>query len=77
MVDNAVLLQTLAKAVRTSVSIGVFEGAHHVLPASVPLDDLVGRIDHWFTAPEAELAPRLVVERIPPAPQASPVRNGH
>lgn len=64
LVDNAVLLETLNRVERTPVRVEVFAGAHHVLPASVPVEDLVGRIHHWFTADESALEPRVVVERI-------------
>jgi acylglycerol lipase len=64
MVDNEVLLATLSRVERTPVRVEIFEGAHHVLPASVPVEDLVGRIDHWFTAPESALDPRVVIQRV-------------
>jgi alpha-beta hydrolase superfamily lysophospholipase len=75
MVDNQVVLQTLGTVPHTPVRIEIFEGAHHVLPASVPLEDLVGRIDHWFTAPDDALEPRVVVQRIPQADTV--VTEGH
>lgn len=65
MVDNQVVLQTLGRVPQTPVRIEIFEGAHHVLPASVPLEDLIARIDHWFTAPETALDRRVVIERVP------------
>ena len=58
------LLETLSRIPDTPVRIEIFEGAHHVLPASVPLEELVGRIDHWFTASEGTLEPRFVVQRV-------------
>jgi alpha-beta hydrolase superfamily lysophospholipase len=67
MVDNQVVLETLQHVERTPVRIEIFEGAHHVLPASVPLEDLVGRIDHWFRAPANALEPRVAVQRVPRA----------
>lgn len=76
MVDNQAVLATLGRIEHTPVRIEVFEGAYHVLPASVPLDDLVGRIDHWFTAPDSALEPRTVVQRIPRA-AAEPAVQGH
>jgi alpha-beta hydrolase superfamily lysophospholipase len=71
MVDNRVVVQALQRVQRTPVRVEVFEGAHHVLPASVPLEDLVGRIDHWFTAPDAALDQSVVIRRIPPAGDAA------
>jgi alpha-beta hydrolase superfamily lysophospholipase len=65
MVDNRAVLEILARAERTPVRIEIFEGAHHVLPASVPLEDLVNRIWHWFTAPDAALEKRVVIQNIP------------
>jgi alpha-beta hydrolase superfamily lysophospholipase len=81
LVDNRVLLQTLNRVGRTSVRAEIFEGAHHVLPASVPLEDLVGRIDHWFTASESSLERRVVIQRVPeaaaaPGARASGAREG-
>ena len=71
MIDNAAVLETLHRAERTPVRVEIFEGAHHVLPASVPLQDLVRRIHHWFTAPESSLEQRVVVQRIPAEPVAA------
>lgn len=67
MVDNEVVLRILGTSAtaRAPRRIEVFEGARHVLPASVPLADLVERMWHWFTAPEASLAGDGVVRRIP------------
>jgi alpha-beta hydrolase superfamily lysophospholipase len=79
MIDNRVVLQTLGRIERTPVRVEVFEGAYHVLPASVPLEDLVGRIDHWFTAPDGALDPRVVVQRVPqsqPAAEAEAATGG-
>ena len=64
MVDNEVLLETLNRVERTPVRVEIFAGAHHVLPASVPIEDLVGRIVHWFTAPDSALDPRVVIQRV-------------
>ena len=76
MVDNRVLLETLQRVEHTPVRIEIFEGAHHVLPASVPLDDLVGRIHHWFDAPVSALDPRVAIQRVPRAEAGAGVRNG-
>ena len=76
MVDNQSVLATLGRVERAPVRVEIFEGAHHVLPASVPLADLVGRIDHWFTAPDSALEERVVVQRIPQA-TAQAASNGH
>jgi len=65
LVDNDAVLAILSRPERMPVRIEIFEGAHHVLPASVPLEDLVERIRHWFTAPESSLERRVVIERIP------------
>ncbi len=67
LVDNEAVLRILNRVDRTAVRVEVFEGAHHVLPASVPLEDLVGRIWHWFTAPEESLAKRVEIHRVPRA----------
>jgi alpha-beta hydrolase superfamily lysophospholipase len=63
MVDNEVVLDTLQRARSAPVRVEIFEGAHHVLPASVPLADLVGRAHHWFTAPLSSLDRRFVIQR--------------
>ena len=65
LVDNDAVLGILSRAERAPVRIEVFEGAHHVLPASVPLEEIVERIRHWFTTPERTLDRRVVIERIP------------
>jgi alpha-beta hydrolase superfamily lysophospholipase len=75
MVDNQAVLRTLAAVPQTPVRVEIFEGAHHVLPASVPIEELVGRIDHWFTVPDTALDRRVVVQRIPQAAEAA--GNGH
>ena len=76
MVDNRSVLQTLSRIERTPVRVEIFEGAHHVLPASVPLADLIGRIEHWFTAPESALDPRLVIQRVPQVELAAKAAQG-
>lgn len=65
MVDNAIAVQTFGRVSGTPVRVEIFEGAHHVLPASVPLAEIVGRVHHWFTAPEAALDRRVTVQRVP------------
>jgi alpha-beta hydrolase superfamily lysophospholipase len=65
MVDNETVLEVLKRVQRAPVRVEIFEGAHHVLPASVPLETLVGRIHHWFTAPEDALEPHVVIQRVP------------
>jgi alpha-beta hydrolase superfamily lysophospholipase len=73
MVDNEAVLASLRRVEHAPVRIEIFEGAHHVLPASVPLADLVGRIHHWFTAPASALEPHVVIQRI--AASSTPVVN--
>jgi len=65
MIDNERVLAILSRAERAPVRVEIFEGAHHVLPASVPLEDLVERIASWFTAAESALDRRVVIHRIP------------
>ena len=67
MVDNQAVLAILKRVERNPVRAVIFEGAHHVLPASVPLEVLAERIWHWFTAPSGALESRVVVERVPAA----------
>jgi hypothetical protein len=68
LIDNEVVLRTLNRVEGTPVRVEIFEEAHHVLPASVPLSELVGRIWHWFTAPAEALDWRVVIQRVPPFP---------
>ncbi len=75
LVDNQVLVETLNRIEGTPVRVEIFEGAKHVLPASVPLEDLVGRIDHWFTAPEGTLDRRVVIARVPKPAVGAAGRN--
>jgi len=72
LVDNRVVLETLSRIRETPVRIEIFEGAHHVLPASVPLDDLVGRVHHWFSAPADSLERRVAIQRVPSTSDALP-----
>lgn len=71
LVDNDVLLQTLKRVGGTPVRIEIYPQAYHVLPASVPLAELVDRIWHWFSAPESSLERRVVIQEIPSTLAAS------
>jgi hypothetical protein len=64
MVDNHAVLGILRRVEGTPVRVVVFDGAHHVLPASVPLEDLVERIWHWFTAPAESLERRVALQHV-------------
>ena len=75
MVNNTVVVNTLKRVERTPVRVEIFEGAHHVLPASVPLEAIVGRVHHWFTASEEELEPHVVIQQIP-EDVTTPTREG-
>jgi alpha-beta hydrolase superfamily lysophospholipase len=66
LVDNEAVLRILGRVPRTPVRIEIFEQAQHVLPASVPLSELAGRIWHWFTAADEALDRRVVIQRVPP-----------
>ncbi len=66
MIDNEAVLRTLNRVDRAPVRVEIFEEARHVLPASVPLEELVGRIWHWYTAQEEALDRRVVIQRVPP-----------
>ena len=66
LIDNEIVLRTLNRVEAAPVRVEVFEEAHHVLPASVPLAELVGRIWHWFTAPEESLERRVAIQSVPP-----------
>jgi alpha-beta hydrolase superfamily lysophospholipase len=75
LVDNEVVLASLRRVARTPVRAEIFEGAHHVLPASVPLEELVGRIHHWFNTPAGALEPSFVIQRVPSAATAIASEN--
>jgi alpha-beta hydrolase superfamily lysophospholipase len=64
MVDNEAMLALVQRVGGAPVRVEIFEGAHHVLPASVPLAELVGRIWRWFTAPIESLEPRVVIQTV-------------
>ena len=66
LIDNELVLRTLNRVEGTPVRVEVFEDAHHVLPASVPETELVGRIWHWLTASEETLERRVVIQSVPP-----------
>jgi esterase/lipase len=68
LVDNQATLEILKRVQRVPIHVDEFQGANHVLPASVPLAELVGRIWHWFSAPESGLDPRLVIQQVPAFP---------
>jgi acylglycerol lipase len=68
LVDNTATLAILKRVERVPVHVDVFQEANHVLPASVPLAELVGRIWHWFTAPESALERRVVIQLVPAFP---------
>jgi len=70
MVDNQAVLGILKRVERNPVRVVIFEGAHHVLPASVPLEVLAERIWHWFTTPAGALEARVALERVPAAEEA-------
>jgi alpha-beta hydrolase superfamily lysophospholipase len=69
MVDNRAVLEILKRVERDPVRVVIFEGAHHVLPASVPLETLAERLWHWFATPAGTLEARVVLERVPAAPE--------
>ena len=65
LIDNELVLRTLNRVENAPVRVEIFEEAHHVLPASVPLSELVGRIWHWFSAAEETLERRVVIQSVP------------
>lgn len=71
LVDNEAALAILRRAERLPVRVDVFDDANHVLTASVPEAELVGRIWHWFSAPDDALDPRLEIQHVPPFPAAA------
>ena len=74
MIDNQAVLEILNRVRRAPVRIEIFQAAQHVLPASVPLPALVGRVWHWFSAPDESLERRVEVLQVPAAaaPAAAP-----
>jgi alpha-beta hydrolase superfamily lysophospholipase len=74
MVDNEVVLETLNRVRATPVRVEIFEGAHHVLPASVPLEELVGRAITGSPR-RGRARPRVSVQRVPPRPRRRPSRR--
>ena len=72
MIDNDAVLAVLRRARAAPVRVEVFPRAQHVLTASVPLPDLVGRIWHWFTAPDQALERRVDIHVVEPAPAPPP-----
>ena len=67
MIDNEAVLAVLNRARRAPVRVEIFPKAQHVLTASVPLPELVGRIWHWFSAAEESLERRVVIQEASPA----------
>lgn len=72
MIDNEAVLAVLNRARRVPVRVEIFPQAQHVLTASVPLPELVGRIWHWFSAAEESLEKRVVIQTVPPSPAPAP-----
>ena len=68
LVDNRTTLEVLRRVEGTPVRIESYPEAHHVLTGSLPLEEVVGRIWHWFTTPETSLDRTVVIEEVKDLP---------
>jgi len=66
LVDNAVALAALRRAHAHRVRIEVFVGATHILPASVPSSEMLGRFTSWLHQPAPAGREELMVVSVPP-----------
>jgi alpha-beta hydrolase superfamily lysophospholipase len=66
IIDNELVVAALSRSGASAVRVEVFEGATHVLPASVPRAELVARVAGWFRGEVAPVADRVFVTKIPP-----------
>jgi GrpB-like predicted nucleotidyltransferase (UPF0157 family) len=64
VVDNRVVVETLSRS-RAPVRIERFEGAGHMLTASLPREELLRRFRDWLRSPP-DAAPQLVEQRVSP-----------
>jgi alpha-beta hydrolase superfamily lysophospholipase len=66
LVDNAVALAALRRCRSARVRIEMFEQASHILPASVPAHELLGRFTSWLRQPVPSGREELQVVAVPP-----------
>lgn len=68
LVDNQVAIAALRRAGSHRVRIEVFEGAAHILPASVPSTELLQRFAHWLRQPGPAAREELSIVSVPAFP---------
>lgn len=81
IIDNELVIRALSRSAGR-VRIDVFEGATHVLPATIPRAELVTRVVEWFRGDTAPVGERVSTTRVPPfaaaagAPVTAPDLSG-
>jgi acylglycerol lipase len=65
IIDNDLVVAALSRSA-ARVRIEVFEGATHVLPATIPTNELVTRVVEWFRGEAAPVGERVFTTKIPP-----------
>lgn len=66
MVDNEVALTALRRAQSHRVRVEIFREAEHILPASVPSDEMLGRFSTWLRQPGPSAREEFSVVSVPP-----------
>jgi alpha-beta hydrolase superfamily lysophospholipase len=69
LVDNEVAIAALRRAGSHRVRIEIFEGATHILPASVPSAELLQRFTHWLRQPGPAAREELSIVSVPAFPR--------
>jgi alpha-beta hydrolase superfamily lysophospholipase len=65
IIDNDLVVAALSRS-GGRVRIEVFEGATHVLPATIPRAELVTRVVEWFKGETAPVGERVFSTKVPP-----------
>jgi len=73
IIDNDLVVAALTRSGSRAVRVEVFEGATHVLPATIPRTELVMRIVRWFSGEVPPVADRVFVTKVPRFPAAAGV----
>jgi acylglycerol lipase len=71
IIDNDLVIAALTRSGSRRVRVEIFEGATHVLPATVPRGELAARVVEGFRGETAPVAERVFTTRIPRFPEAA------
>ena len=64
IIDNELVIHSLSRSAGP-VRIEIFEGASHVLPATIPEAELVTRVVEWFRGESAPVGERIFTTKVP------------